>query len=274
VSEPLESASGVAERRLPAEPRRVPNPGPRSVVVSLHDVYSDSWQDYASFVDELAERGVPRTSLLVVPRWRGRPVSDHPAMVDWLRRLAAGGHEIVLHGFRHEAGEIRGGLLPNLVGRVYTAREGEFYQLGYPEARRLLAQGRDELTAAGLPPVGFVAPAWLLSGLARRAVSDLGFPYTTYLHAVELLPSGLRLYAPSLVFSLRSAWRKGISLTYNPLWYLANRRAVTLRVAVHPNDVRDAAGRAMMLRLVTAALGDREPATYAELVDGLAERAA
>ena len=244
------------------------------MVVSLHDVHADSWRDYAPFVDELAELGVARTALLVVPRWRRRPLTDHPEMVDWLRRAAGGGHEIVLHGYHHVADEIRGGLVPNLVGRVYTAREGEFYQLGYDRARDLLTAGRRELTDAGLPPAGFIAPAWLLSGLARRAVSDLGFPYTTYLHGVELLPSGVRIYAPSVVFSLRSAWRKGVSLSGAPLWYLVNRRAAVLRLAVHPDDVRDAAGRALLRRLAAAAVKDRRPLTYAELVDELALRAA
>ena len=239
----------------------------RAVVVSLHDVHHDSWRDYAPFVDQLAERGVGRTSLLVVPRWRDRPLADDPGMVGWLRRLAADGHEIVLHGWRHRAEAVHGGLLPRLVGSVYTAGEGEFYQLGYPEARRRLEAGRDELAAAGLPPVGFVAPAWLLSALARRAVSDLGFPYTTYLHAVEMLPSGERLYAPSLVFSLRSAWRKRVSLCWIPLWARLNHRAALLRIAVHPIDLGDAAGRATMLRLAAAAARRRTVATYADLLD-------
>lgn len=259
---------------VPAVPQRAAVEGPRSVVVSLHDVHADSWPDYVPFVDELAGLGVPRTALLVVPRWRRRPLTDHPEMLAWLRDRAAAGHEIVLHGYHHAADEIRGGLVPNLMGRVYTAREGEFYQLGYGSARELLAAGRRELAAAGLDPTGFIAPAWLLSGLARRAVSDLGFPYTTYLHGVELLPSGVRIYAPGVVFSLRSAWRKGVSLGGAPLWYLVNRRAAVLRLAVHPDDVRDAAGRALLRRLVRAALADRRALTYAELVDELALRAA
>lgn len=259
---------------VPAVPRRAAVAGPRSVVVSLHDVHADSWRDYAAFLEELTELGVRRTALLVVPRWRRRPLAEQTQLLAWLRRRAAEGHEIVLHGYHHVAGDIRGGLVPHLMGRVYTAREGEFYQLGYNQARELLSAGRRELTDAGLPPTGFVAPAWLLSGLARRAVSDLGFPYTTYLHGVELLPSGVRIYAPGVVFSLRSAWRKGVSLSGAPLWYLLNRRAAVLRLAVHPDDVRDTAGRAVLRRLVTAALRRRRPMTYAELVDELTLRAA
>jgi hypothetical protein len=247
--------------------------GERTVVVSLHDVHLDSWRDYAPFVDQLAERGVGRSSLLVVPHWRDRPLADDPEMIGWLRRLAAAGHEIVLHGWRHRADPVRGGLFPRLVGRVYTAGEGEFYQLGYPEARRRLEAGRDELAGAGLAPAGFVAPAWLLSGLARRAVCDLGFPYTTYLHGFELLPGGPRLYAPSLVFSLRSAWRKRVSLSWIPLWARLNARAALLRVAVHPIDLRDEAGRAAMLRLAAAAARRRRVCTYAELADELAPAA-
>ncbi|HMB55246.1 MAG TPA: polysaccharide deacetylase family protein [Thermoanaerobaculia bacterium] len=253
--------------RQAVDERKVAEP---TVVVSLHDVHLDSWRDYAPFVDELAERGVGRTSLLVVPHWRDRPMADDPEMIDWLRRLADAGHEIVLHGWRHRADPVRGGFLPRLVGGVYTAGEGEFYQLGYPEARRRLEAGRDELVAAGLPPAGFVAPAWLLSGLARRAVSDLGFPYTTYLHRFELLPEGPRHYAPSLVFSLRSAWRKRVSLTWIPLWAKLNARAALLRVAVHPIDLGDEAGRAAMLRLSAAAAARRRVRTYAELADELA----
>lgn len=234
-------------------------------------MHHDSWRDYAPFVDELAARGVARTSLLVVPHWRDRPLAADAEMVAWLRRLAAAGHEVVLHGWRHRADAVRGGVVSRLVGNVYTAGEGEFHQLGYAEARRRLEAGRDELAAAGLPPAGFVAPAWLLSGPARRAVRDLGFPYTAYLHRFETPPAGERRYAPCLVFSLRSPWRKRASLAWNPLWYQLNARAALLRVAVHPIDLGDAAGRAAMLRLAAAAARRRRVTTYADLA---AERAA
>lgn len=237
-----------------------------SLVVSLHDVHAESWESYRPWVKEVAELGVGVTSVLAVPRWRGRPLTESPELVEWLHRLRAAGHEVVQHGLVHWADEVRGGPVARWVGRVYTAGEGEFQQLGYEEARRRLEDGRAELVAAGLAAAGFVAPAWLLSREARRAVADAGFAYTTSLHGLRLLPAGPRLWAPSVALSLRSGWRKAVSLAYAPTWFRAVRQASVVRLAVHPCDLRDPEARALMTRLARAGAAARRVATYAELV--------
>ena len=253
----------------PRDPRR---PGEKAaLVVSLHDVHAESWRTYRPWVDELAALGVAAVSLLVVPRWRGRPLTDDPGMVDWLRGLSHSGHEVVQHGLLHAADQIRGGVVAHLMGRVYTAGEGEFHQLGYDDARRRLEEGRAELAAADLAASGFVAPAWLLSRPARRAAADAGFAYTTSLHGIELLPSGPPLWAPSVVLSLRSRWRKAVSRVYAPAWFRATHGASVLRLAVHPRDLADPEGRALLARLARSAAATRRAVTYRELVRDLAD---
>ena len=84
---------------------------------------------------------------------------------DQANMLVAAGHEAVLHGYFHHRerrpGESAG---TRFFTRLYTADEGEFFDIAFGDARALLARGRDELAqCAGVPPAGFIAPAWLLS---------------------------------------------------------------------------------------------------------------
>src|SRR5687767_672001 len=103
----------------------------RFLVVSLHDVSPHTQPAVARQLDELRELGVRVTSLLVVPdhHHRGHFLRDR-GFCDWLTRLAQDGHEIVTHGYFHQRSR-RDDETPvqKLTTRVYTADEGEFYDL-------------------------------------------------------------------------------------------------------------------------------------------------
>src|SRR6187401_473703 len=105
--------------------------------------------------------------------------------VRWLHGLEAEGHEMVIHGYFHEriphSGET---LRDRVVTGFYTAGEGEFYDLDYADAVRRITLARDEFTAAGLRPRGFIAPAWLLGEAGERAAVDAGMEYTARLTSV------------------------------------------------------------------------------------------
>ena len=242
----------------------MPLPTRRALVVSLHDVSPQTREACTRIIDELAQLGVARTSLLVIPdhHRRGNVRSD-PQLCGWLRDLANAGHEIVLHGYFHErARRSTEGLAAKITTRIYTADEGEFYDLDREEARGLYRRGQADLQAAGLAAPGFIAPAWLLSDEAEAALREEGCAYTTRLSSVVVLQSRARHQSQSLVWSVRSGWRRKVSLAWNALLFRRLADRPLLRIAIHPVDLAHPAIWSQIRTLITAALSDREPTTY------------
>ena len=163
-----------------------------SIVFSVHDVAPHSRDVTEKIIIELAHRGVSTCSLLVVPDYRHQGLATKDRQfVSWLRDLQSAGYEIVIHGYFHErprhANET---IRDKFFTRLYTADEGEFYDLDYDEALRRITAARDEFRASGLKPRGFVAPAWLLGAEAERAARDAELEYTTRLRTLHDLRSG------------------------------------------------------------------------------------
>ncbi len=159
-----------------------------ALVVSLHDVSPRTQAAFSAMLGELAAWGVARTSLLVIPdhHHRGHMLAD-AGFCRWLEGLAAQGHELVVHGYYHQR-ETRAGETwrERFTTRVYTAGEGEFYDLSRDEATARLARAQEDFRQLDAPaPTGFIAPAWLLADAASDAVREAGFRYTTYLTGVQ-----------------------------------------------------------------------------------------
>lgn len=244
----------------------------RSLIVSFHDLHPGSRAACERFLDLAAEAGVPRLSLLVVPRWHGAPPFDQdPDFVAWLHRLADAGHDLCLHGNTHAADEIRGGPIARLMARFYTNSEGEFYQLTREEAEIKLEDGLARFGCANLPLHGFTAPAWLLSPPAREVLRDRGFTYNTLFGRVELLQEDRPIAAPTLVFSCRSAWRRFVSIHWTRFWMRVQAEAPVLRLAVHPCDLEHPSILESVLQLLRRARTDRRPITYRDLGPASAE---
>lgn len=264
----MQAIARLNARSAASKKRRMANPNPRALVVSLHDVSPWTREACARAIDELAALGVTRTSLLVIPdhHRRGSLRSD-PTLCRWLHERAQAGHEMVVHGFHHQrARRASEGIAARLTTRVYTAGEGEFYDLDREGARALYRQGCDEFRAAGLSPSGFIAPAWLLSAEAEAALREESCDYTTRLGSVIDLQNRAVHSSQSLVWSVRSAWRRAISRAWNALLFRRLERAPLLRIAIHPVDLEHPAIWAQVRALLTAALRDREPITYAEWI--------
>ncbi|MEK8029439.1 polysaccharide deacetylase family protein [Ideonella sp. DXS29W] len=212
----------------------------RCLSVVLHDVSPATWpacRRVMSEVRRVAQReGVAlKLTLLVVPAMHGQPAT--PDFVRLLRRLAQHGHELALHGLTHQDDGPRASSWIDHVRRHwYTAGEGEFAALGHQEAAARIELGRRWASALGLPMRGFVAPAWLLSPSAWRAVQRAGFAYTCTLNRFMVLPGSQWLAARSVVFSTRAAWRRLASVAWNSAlsWWL--RPAPLLRLELHPSD--------------------------------------
>lgn len=240
----------------------------RALAVSVHDVSPWTRPAVEVMLSDLASAGVPVTSLLVVPDHHHRgAVGDDKACLHWLRGLEQAGHEIVLHGFYHRR-EPRpsGGWWARLITEHYTAGEGEFFDLDHAEASRRLEAGRAMLAGAGLDVPGFIAPAWLLGAEAERAARGAGFAYTTRLGGVLDLRSGAWTASQSLVYSVRSGWRRAVSLRWNALLAARLRGKRLVRLGLHPPDWDHPAIRRQALALAREAASGRNVIRYRDWV--------
>ena len=209
------------------------------LVVSVHDVAPPTRAATEKILDELCRRHVDVTSLLVVPNYHhtGRSTDDRQ-FVKWLRELEGAGHEIVIHGYFHERpGKTGETLRERIVTRCYTNGEGEFFDLGYEEALRRITTARNEFEESGLKPRGFIAPAWLLGTEAEQAAADAGMEYTTRLASIVDLRRREIFHARSLVYSVRSSWRRVSSLGWNRALSHLESPNPLLRLGIHPPDL-------------------------------------
>ena len=233
-------------------------------MVSLHDVSPGTRAECAEILGQLAVLGVPRCSLLVIPdhHRRGHFLADTKCAA-WLRAQAAAGHEMVMHGYYHQRTRREGESVgAKWTTRIYTADEGEFYDLDRAAATALVSQAREEFRQLGVEPAGFIAPAWLLSAEAEAALRELGCEYTTRLGSVVDLQRARVWQAQSLVWSVRSAWRRHVSRAWNALLFRRLATNPLLRISIHPVDLRHAQVWRHIRELVTRARAEREPQTY------------
>jgi hypothetical protein len=246
----------------------VPSAARDFLIVSIHDVAPATRDAIEKIISELARIGVSICSLLVVPDYhhQGLATKDRE-FVSWLRELESDGYEIVIHGFFHERSRRANETIRDkFFTRLYTADEGEFYDLDYDEALRRIATARDEFRASGLRPSGFVAPAWLLSEQAERAARDAELEYTTRLHAVRDLRSGEEFAARSIVYSVRARWRRAVSRAWNATLFRLLRSNPLLRISIHPSDYSHPAIWRQIVDLIEATAGSRTTTTYQDWI--------
>lgn len=240
----------------------------RGLVVSVHDVSPLTQPDCERILQDLAEAGVPTTSLLVIPdHHRRAPVTKAPGFQQWLTTRASQGHEPVLHGYYHLRDQRAGEALKDRwTTKFYTAGEGEFYDLDEEQASRRLRQALADFGFLPCPFAGFIAPAWLLGAGAKSAVRACGFRYTTTVHGVENLITGRYLASRSLVWSTRAAWRRWTSLRWNDWLDRRLRQREILRIGLHPPDCRYPEIWAQALEIVCRAARERQPVSYEQVV--------
>jgi hypothetical protein len=241
----------------------------RCLVVSIHDVSPFTRETVGRMIGELGEIGAARLSLLVVPdhHRRGNITAD-PAFGAWLREQVAAGHEAALHGYYHRRERREGeGARTQFFTRIYTADEGEFFDIAYDDARQVLARGRADLAqVSGVAPRGFIAPAWLLSAEGERAARDVGFEYTTRLKSVSALQTGALYQSQSLCWSVRGGLRRVVSLEWNALLFGRLRANDLMRISIHPPDIAYPEIWRQIRTLVGRAVLDREPVGYGDFV--------
>jgi predicted deacetylase len=239
-----------------------------ALIVSVHDVAPTTRPWIEDIISEVAHRGAAVCSLLVVPDYHHRGCfTEDRAFVRWLQDLEQKGHEIVIHGYFHERPRRSGETLTQkFMTRLYTGDEGEFFDLEYEEALRRVTRAREEFTKSGLTPRGFIAPAWLLGREAERAVADAEMEYTTRLSRIHDLRSGASYPARSLVYSVRSSWRRTVSLAWNDLLTRRLHDSPVARVSLHPPDRDHPAIWEQALRLIDCLIENRTATTYRDWI--------
>lgn len=234
-----------------------------SVLLVLHDVAPETWPDYREFVAAVDRLGQIPMSWLVVPDFHRRnPPDASPDFCRLLDTRLARGDELILHGCYH-ADEAPPPRSPRdwFMRRVFT-HEGEFYPLDEDEAMHRLEAGMALFSRLGWPLHGFVPPAWLLGPGARRALARSGLTYTSDPGHFYLLPDYHRIEAPGLVWSARSAWRRGMSRVVSEQMLRRHHQAPLLRLGLHPVDMRHRLSREYWLDLLIRLLRDgRRPMT-------------
>ena len=242
----------------------MPPPARRAVVVSIHDVSPRTRPACDRILAEVGALGVRETSLLVIPdhHHRGHFLKD-AAFCAWLGGRARCGHETVMHGYFHQrTSHDRETPVAKVTTRFYTAGEGEFYDIDREAARSLVLRAREDFRGIGLDPRGFIAPAWLLGAEAEAALRDLGVEYTTRLGSVLDLRSGTAHRSQSLVWSVRSAWRRQTSRVWNAFLFKQLAASPLLRIAIHPVDLGHPAIWRQIRALIARAMADRKALTY------------
>ena len=242
------------------EPMSVP-----SLLLVLHDVAPHTWADYQPFVEAVDAMGAVPITWLVVPDFhKHNELAAYPEFRRLLDRRVERGDELALHGYFHcDEGPSPETPRDWFMRRIYT-HEGEFYRLSRDAALARLHAGIEIFRRYDWPLEGFVAPAWLMSEGTRQALRQLPLSYTSDPHHLYHLPNFTAVDAPGLVWSARSAWRRGLSKLVSDQREQRWQHAPVIRLGLHPVDMRHEFSRTYWLQTLERLLDEgRMPMTKA-----------
>lgn len=236
----------------------------RLLLVSIHDVAPPLERQVRALWDLCRTRGIT-PALLVVPNWHGRaPLEAAPHFVQWVRRCADEGAEVLLHGERHDEHGLSRTWGDHWRAWGRTAGEGEFVSLDELRARERIGRGLALLDHLGLDAVGFVPPAWLARPGCWRAVGRAGLRLSEDASAVHLHAGDAwrRVASPVVRWSGRTSVRAhGSAAVAAARWHL-QRRARYVRLALHPGDLAHAQTTRSMADALDRWRSDRPATSY------------
>jgi hypothetical protein len=173
---------------------------------------------------------------------------------------------MLLHGFFHRDDYPHKRLLDRARARLMTAGEGEFLGLSAELAAQRIQRGRSIIEdILGKPVAGFVAPAWLYGRGALDALGASGIALAEDHWRVWSPQTGQTLArGPVITWASRSRARILSSL----IAASSLRRAPidTLRVGVHPSDVRHNRLVRSIDETLAVATAKRGSACYSDLL--------
>jgi len=243
----------------------------RSIAVAVHDVEPATFERCALIRDWLADHGVDRVTLLVIPARDLHPLGERsPEMIDWLAERRRAGDSIAQHGFQHM--QLRRAGWPSQLRHPSAGnRAAEFVGLDVEETRRAVYAGWRVLKLAGIEPDGFVAPGYAYTPALRETLADK-FRWWAGLLRLHREPDVAhagpsRLLAPAWGLGGDSIARRILSPAAIRAGALLGGR--TLRVDLHPADLQDTR-HMLALEWVLSRGGSRRRAiTYDELAAGV-----
>jgi predicted deacetylase len=240
----------------------------RTIAVALHDIEPATFERCALIRDWLADHGVDRVTLLVIPARDLHPLGERsPEMVSWLTDRRRAGDSIAQHGFHHERTG-SGGLTPSRLLRHPAGHAGEFVGLGAEETRRAVSAGWRVLKLAGVEPDGFVAPAYAYTPALRRVLPGRFRWWAGLLGvhrpALELQEPRGRLLAPAWGMGTSGRLQRALSPALIRAGAILARD--TLRIDLHPADLQHPRHMLALERVLARAGRSREAITYDELL--------
>lgn len=204
-----------------------------SAEISIHDVMPSTVNDVSSVISLLESHGIKAVQLLVVPGldWKA---SDIATLKHWENR----GYELVGHGWRHRASEIRG-IFHHAHSLLLSRDAAEHLSLDSTAIASLLDRCYGWFGEHGFShPRRYVPPAWALGPISRLELYELKFK-TYELLSGDLDPRTGRVRRLPLVGFEADSWARSIALrawnTFNRL--LAHLTGRPLRIAIHPKDL-------------------------------------
>ncbi len=239
----------------------------QTIAVALHGIEPATFERCARIRDWLEDHGVDRVTLLVIPARDLHPVGERsPEMVRWLDERRGRGDSIAQHGFRHA--RLRPGRSPRgLIARVHGHQAGEFVGLDGAETRRAVHAGWRVLKLAGIEPDGFVAPAYAYTPALREALSRRFHWWAGLLQihrsAAELAGEAHMPLAPA--WSLATAGPLSRVLSPPLLRAGSLLPTSTLRLDVHPGDLRHPRQMMALEWILRRTASRRTAVTYREL---------
>jgi predicted deacetylase len=206
----------------------------RAILVAIHDVEPATYERCALIRDWLADHGVERVTLLVIPARDLHPLHDRrPEIAGWLSQRQECGDAIAQHGFQHL--QLRRPAWPRQAfTRVAHAGEPEFVGLDGDETSRAVEAGWRVLKLAGVEPRGFVAPAYAYTQALRETLSTR-FEWWAELLSLRRGDDRRPLSSPPISVAGRGAIGRAVSPGVLRVGALA--AGSTLRIDVHPRDL-------------------------------------
>jgi uncharacterized protein len=244
----------------------------RVLAVALHDIEPATFERCALIRDWLADLGVHRVTLLVIPARDLHPLAERsPEVTSWLLERQLAGDAIAQHGFRHVQSQ-RAKWPRQAFGFTRGRREEpEFLGLDVHETRRAVDAGWRVLKLAGIEPGGFVAPAYVYTP-ALRGMLSARFRWWAGMLRVHARAAGVTLREPAQARVLAPVVGLGtgggsLRRRVSPVLLRAGGLLAgeTLRIDLYPGDVRYPRHMLALQRLLERSARDRRAVTYDEL---------
>jgi len=242
----------------------------KSLIVSLHDAHPGSHAQIAEQVAFLAERGVTRSSILVVPEFhhRGSLLRDGSfcdTISGWQAQDTKSSCTVIFTtAWNHHLK-----IFPPFFGRASTPTARPNFSTGARRRPDAAGTGPRAFRVARLARDRFVAPAWLMAIGLTNLLAEMGFAYTTRLGEIIPLRPGLNRVksSQSLCYSTRAGWRRFASAIWNKNLYGRLRGTDLVRLSLHPRDLEFPLMRRQIDQIVRASIKRGfQPTTYGDYV--------